>query len=662
MTRLGPALLIAAAATPVSAQPPGAPEHAEARRLLDTGGPAVEAAFRAIVRSEEFEPQAWSLAVPEGRLVLDEFTGAAAAAYRRARAGYRATLGEALAADGDAAGAETEYRRSLALDPRPETWRRLADLPGLALSERVASLLHSWTASDADTLDLLRNSGAFRTEDGLAAAFDRFRYASARRGRMPEGASPHDGAFPALTLAVEGGAWSSARAFSEGRWLLLYFPAPGCPRCGEVVDDLQTALRDRPIDLIAAVPDVDLGMATRIARLTGAGLFQPEPQTASGRSALAPRPVGHVVRRDIVAFRPEPHADETLWLAARAGLSVWRIPLVAGDSVRRAVRALFRFLDESPVPGSSRPLVEIPEGPEDLIEALGRLEAGAEPIADLEERLLAAVRSALRESGDPLASAMRLLRLTASLRVGDAARLRLLAELVPGLGERLLAAARGLDGGVARAVPNGKIRVAAGADGLLAIQREYEGRDRTRLVLAAVVRPGNPGEVRPIGLAPGSPAGVTARESGFVWDGGRCVRWGPTEGPAREQCPAEVHRGAVVVRSSQLVGEPAEGPWYRRRVDGGSQPTEAEALTEALAAFAAGEPARANAALERAATAIGPGSPIGMAAVRYNLARIEESRGNREQALRILLAIGDATFLSPLDEAIRRLYRAGPPG
>ena len=393
----------ALAGSAVSAQPPGSSEHAEARRLLDAGEgeAAVRTAFEALARSEEFSPPEWSQEVPEGRIVLDEFTGAATAVYRLRRAAYRATLGDALAATGDAEGAAREYRRAVALDPRPETWRRLADLPGMPLAERVDALLRSWArsgGSDREALDLLRESGAFRTENGLAAALDRFRFRApeASRRRAPEGTSPYEAPFPDLTLAVEGGAWSSQRSFSEGRSLLLYFPEEGCPRCGEVVDELQTALRGQRVDLIAAVPDTDLAILMRIAELTGAGLFQPEPQTASARSALRPRPIGHVVRRDTVAFRPEGDNAETLWLAARAGLSVWRISVDPGASVRRTLNAVFRFLDDSPVEGGDASLVDVPDDPEDMIEILRRLEAGPEPVRDIEDRLLNAVRAALR--------------------------------------------------------------------------------------------------------------------------------------------------------------------------------------------------------------------------------------------------------------------------
>ena len=179
-------------------------------------------------------PAEWSQEVPEGRIVLDEFTGAATAVYRLRRAAYRGTLGDALAATGDAEGAAREYRRAVALGPRPETWRRLADLPGMPLAERVEALLRSWArsgGSDREALDLLRESGAFRTDNGLAATLDRFRFRApeASRRRAPEGTSPYEAPFPNLTLAVEGGAWSSERSFSEGRSLLLYFPGGGLP-------------------------------------------------------------------------------------------------------------------------------------------------------------------------------------------------------------------------------------------------------------------------------------------------------------------------------------------------------------------------------------------------------------------------------------------------
>ena len=660
----------AAAGSAGWAQPPGAAEHTEAGRLLAAGDgeTALESAFTAVTRSDHFEPTDWSQEVPEGRIVLDEFTGTANAAYRLRRAAYRVTLGDALVAVGDAGGAAREYRRAVALDPRAETWRRLADLPGIPLSERVDGLLRSWArsgGSDEEALELLRETGAFRTENGLAAALDRFRFRAPEtsRRRPPEGTTPYDGVFPSQSLAVEGGVWSSERSFAEGRPLVLYFPADGCPRCGEVLDELQSALRGQPADVIAAVADADLAILTRIAGLTGGGFFVPEPQSASTRSRFRERPIGHVVRRDTVGFRPDADTGGTLWLAARAGLSVWRIPL-GGGSVRRDLTALFRFLDDSPVEGSDAPLVEVPDDPEVLTQALRRLAAGAEPVRDIEDRLLNAVRTTLRAASDPAARGVSLLRAASGLEAGDAARLALLARITPRFGERLLQAAQALDGDVVRAVPGGRLRVAA-VEGSLVIQRDYEGADGAALVLSAVVRPGDPGDLEVLEIVPGRALGVTAREGGLVFvrerpDGKSCLAWGPAAGPFEEDCAAEFRDGAVALSRSQLPGGSDAGePSYRVRVDGGAEPAEVTALTEGLAAFAAGEVATAAAAFTRASEAIGPGSPLDLAAVRFNLALVAEAQGDREGALATLQAIGDATFPGVLEEAIRRLYRAG---
>ena len=663
--------LWAAATAAVGAQPPGSAEHAEARRLLETGDgeAAVRSAFDALVRSDAFAPTDWSQEIPEGRIVLDEFTGAASAAYRLQRAAYRVTLGDALAATGDAAGAATEYRRAIALDPRAETWRRLADLPGTPLAERVDALLRSWArsgGSDREALELLRQTGAFRTENGLAAALDRFRFAAPEtsRRRPPEGTTPYAGTFPSLSLAVEGGVWSSERSFAEGRPLVLYFPADGCPRCGEVLDELQNALRGQPADVIAAVSDADLAILTRIAELTGAGFFVPEPQSASARSRIRERAIGHVVRRETVDFRPDADTGGTLWLAARAGLSVWRIPLGAGSSIRRDLSALNRFLDDSPVEGSDATLVEVPDDPEAMIAALRRLEAGGEPVGDIEARLLNAVRTTLRAASDPAARGVSLLRAAAGLEAGDAARLALLTRIVPRFGERLLREAQAVDPDVVRAIPNGRLRVAA-VDGSFVIQRDYEGADQAALVLSAEVGPGDPGELRVFEIVPGRAMSVTPREGGLVFvrerpEEGTCLAWGPADGPFEEDCAPEFRGGAVVVSRSQLVGGSDAGePSYLVRVDGGPEAPEVSALTEGLAAFAAGELDAAEGAFTRAAETVGPGSPLDMAAIRYNRARVAEVRGEREEALAALQAIGDATFPGVLEEAIRRLYRAG---
>ena len=215
-----------------------------------------------------------------------------------------------------------------------------------------------------------------------------------------------------------------------------------------------------------------------------------------------------------------------------------------------------------------------------------------------------------------------------------------------------------------RAVPGGRLRAAAMEESFV-IQRDYEGADGAALVLSAVVRPGDPGELEVLEIVPGRALSVTARDEGLVFvrerpDGEACLAWGPAAGPFEEDCAADFREGAIVVSRSQLAGgDDAGEPSYRVRVDGGAEPAEVAALTEGLAAFAAGEVEAAGAAFTRASEAIGPGSPLDMAAIRFNLALVAEARGDREEALAALQAIGDATFPGVLEEAIRRLYRAG---
>lgn len=711
-----------AASGDAAAQVPGTAEHAEARARLEAGDfpGAVESAALALRASREFSPEAWGGAAPEGNLVLDDFTGAATAAYRARRIEYRATLAEALAGAGDPRGAAAEYRRAAALDPRPEFFRRLADLPGTTPAERLRLLFRAFAASPAAErgaiLDELRGSGAFRTENGLAAALDRFRFEApdAFRGRRPRGLELRESRFPALTLAVEGGAYSTERSFAEGRALLLYFPGPGCPRCGEVIADLQRALRDRRVDLILPVRDADLPIVGRIAELTGAGLFVPEPHTAAGRSALRPRPVGHVARRGALAFDPGPDAEETIWFAARAGLSVLRAPLGEDASVRRLVTALLRFLDDSPVAapgeadgGGAEPPAPLPETPEALIGALLGWEAGPEPVADAEATLRRALRSTLRQTRDPAERAEDLLRRLSGLSGAGAAKLRLLTELVPGFGARMLEAARELDPEIVRVVPDGPIAVAPGAEteggatpaGLFGVLRSYERADGAVVLLAAVVRPGvpaaasadAPGEVRGLAVVHGRDGGVAARPDGFAFhwiqdenedeneDGNedadqiRCAAWGPPEPPLDRRCPAEIGPdGSVSVRSSQLVpvpdaapgeaGPSGNTPTLRRRVDGGPEPPETVLLLRGLEAHAAGEFEAAEDAFRGALEAIGPGSPVDEAAIRYDLALTLAARGERETALSLLLALGDASFAPAVESAVRRLYRSAPGG
>lgn len=702
---------VAAPVPPAAGQVPGTAEHAEARARLEAGDfpAAVESAARALRESREFSPPAWGGPAPEGNLVLDDFTGAATAAYRARRIEYRATLAEALAGAGDPRGAAAEYRRAAALDPRAQFFRRLSELPGTNPAERLRLRFRAFAAAPAAErgaiLEELRGSGAFRTGNGLAAALDRFRFEApdAFRGRRPQGLELRESRFPALTLAVEGGAYSTERSFAEGRALLLYFPGPGCPRCGEVIADLQLALRHRRVDLILPVRDADLPIVGRIAELTGAGLFVPEPHTAAGRSALTPRPVGHVARRDALAFDPGPDAEETLWFAARAGLSVLRAPLGEDASVRRLVAALLRFLDDSPVAAPDGPEsggadspAPLPEAPEALIAALLGWEAGPEPVADAESALLRAIRRTLREARDPAERAAGLLARLAEVRGAAAAKLHLLTELVPRFGARMLEAAQTLDAEIVRTVPEGRIaiapEIAAEGDGNpspgFALTRRYERADGTGVLFFSFVRPagvptGAPGsdggEVRGLRVVPGREGSVASRPGGFAFswteDGaeGRCAAWGPPEPPLRSRCPAEVAPdGSVFLRTTQLVasptappgedGPPDDAPTLFRRVDDGPEPPEAVLLVRGLEAHAAGEFEIAEEAFRGAFDAVGPGSPVDEAALRYDLALTLAARGERETALTMLLALGDASFAPAVEAAVRRLYRAGPNG
>lgn len=681
-----------AAATPAPSslvEGPGAEEHTAARQRLDAGdfAGAVESAFEALLRSREFAPPDWGGEAPEGNLVLDDFAGAAAAAYRTVRDTYRATLAAALAGAGDFAGAEAEYRRLIALDPRSEHLGRLAGLPGVAPGERVRLLLRAWArapeAERGTALERLRESGAFRTANGLAAALDRFRFddPDAFRGRPPEGLELRSSPFPPLTIAVEGGAYSTERSFGEGRALLLYFPGRGCPRCGELIGDLQIALRERRVDVIFAADDAELPLLRRAAELTGAGLFQPEPHTAAGRSALTPRPVAHVARQAALDFRPGRNAEETLWLAARGGLTVLRARLGDGDSPRRLVAALFDFLDDSPVAGGPEPLSPAPadsDAPESLIEALLPLEAGGEPLADIERTLLGGVRNRLRGEADPAVRARRLLASVAGLRGSTGAKLRLLEAMVSEFGTRSLEAAQSRDALVIGPASGGAAAIAVGrgaGDGWTAVLREYERYGGGRRVLAVTVREvpgGGPGIVRALDLFAGRVGEAASREDGFAFswregaDRTSCAAWGPPEGPLERLCPGEIGReGEIFVRTPQLVafpgeGEPpADGPEVLLRADGGAEPPEAALLGAGLEAAAAGDLAAAETAFREALEAVGPGSPVDAAAVRYDLAVVRAARGERDEALAALLALGDPSFPATLEQTVARLYREG---
>ncbi len=606
----------------------------------------VERAWAAIEESNRFVPEEWAGETPEGRIVLDELTTAARATYRSRRAGFRATLGRALAEAGRPEAALIELRRAAALAPNPETFEAIAALPGLPIAERVEALLLGWRAGggrDPSIRDALAATGAFPHADAMAAAVERFRFGGPERDRLriPDAVALGEFPFPEMSLAVSGGVWSSRRSFGEGRVVVVYLPRAGCGRCGEVLDGLQTMLRTRGADVIAAVEDADLPLVTRIAELAGAGFFQPEPQVASTRARIGGRPIAHVVRRAVVP--PEFDEEGTLWVATRSGFLVFRAPL-GEDPVRRSVGPLLRLFDEPPFPGGAKPLAGPPDDAEGLIRAIAPLEALGNPVGALEERLAEAVRRELRTGGDPMA----LLERASAIRAGDLARRRLLSARFPRIGDRLLEAAQGLDPTILRASASGLLRTAVG-DGSVGLQRAYEREDGSVVLLHATV--GADGAAQALEVVPGPAGGVVRAEDGFRFAHGACVSWGETA------CPAQLRGSAVVVRLSQLVTE-GDAPMIQRRVDGGSEDEAVAALLRGLDAFAEGRWEDAARAFEAAVP--GPGSPVEEAARRYNLATTLARLGDRDAALGMLEEIGDATFHPLVESAVRELYRATP--
>ncbi len=620
--------------------------------LQTEGDPEVRRAFQALEESRRFTPEAWAPETPEGRLVLDELTASARTLYRRHRAAGRATLGKALAAAGDSRGAAVELRRSAALDPQPETFRALAALPNLPLAERVDAFLFAWSAGGALPQQELAATGAFPHADSMLAAVERFRLRNAAdRLRIPESLTLEGFPFPEWTLAVRGGVHSSARSFSEGRWLLLYQPEAGCLRCGEALEDLQRITRGRGVDVIVAVEDPDLPLAARIAELAGAGFFEPEPQSASARARIGGRPIAHLVRRATLPPRLERDAG-SIRIAARSGYLVLRAPLDDDEPPRRALQSVFRLLDDPPFPGGTEPLASPADTPEALIDAIGAFEALGHPTRAFEERLAAAVGRSL-----PEARAAELLEHASRLRGGALARRRLLEALAPRVGDRLLEAARALDPEILRAAPGGAFAAAVAGD-VLGLQVAYERQDGSRALLHAALTPGtSPAALQ---IASGTAGGVGVHApGGFQFSHDDCVSWGPASGPLTTHCPASRRDGGVVARVGQLAGEPGRPPFLWRWVDGGPEADDTDGATERLLAgldaFARSEYETAAAMFESAIP--GPGSPVDDAARRYNLAATQALLGDREGARARLEAIGDATFAPLVERAIRDLYR-----
>lgn len=643
------------------------------QRALDELGRGEAAEAEASVRealslSLPFTPEEEIGVRPDKGLLFDEMILEARKSYRARRARYFLALGDALAAQKKWRQARKSYRRSFAIEPKPSIPLLMAEHPDLAIGERLDLLLEAYLGAlpaERSRLETaLLESGSFRTRNALKASLDRRRF-----GRL-ESSYPElellDTHFPDFQAVTNAGTLIPSRLFQAGVTLIVYAPEGGCERCSEELDGmtvpvLEARKRGRLIEVAAFVPERDLDVARRIARLL----------------AL---PVG-IGRKEGLPATVRLSEEGEIRLIAHGGLTSIRLPLtenLATPEVRRRVEAILAFLEEPGLPteaepeDASLPLVTLPkagrEGSDsgalfDAIDLVEKLEAGPAPLADFYFELSRLTQHALADSGRE--ASFEVLGRLSRLRGANVAKTRALSAVAERIGEQVLAKAQSLDALVKRtpAEETGALHlsVSAPSEGRprrLYLQRSLETDEGLRSVELVLEDSGTELSIVFAALQDRDPLGVRPVEGGAAF-------FFSCEDTAREGC-----LGVRLVDGSDVVfeGEPAttiEGRVYQVEsalVDQGPGPTfyrpvgeksEESALERGLRLFASGDFAAAAAAFELARKAIDPIAPYDASELVFNRARALEALGKRREALALFRSLGDVSYQNLVDERAR---------
>jgi tetratricopeptide (TPR) repeat protein len=664
--------------------------HEEAQRLLSAGdGAAAEAAARkAIELSSRFEPEREIGERPEKGLLFDEMIARARGSYRARRARYFRSLGDALALQERFPEARKAYSRSVGLIPAPELYLEMADGPDLPVGERVARLLDAYLVAPPregrGTIETkLLETGAFRNRNALKASLDRKRFADFARANP--GVELLNGAFGALLLTTDAGTIPTAERFAAGARLVVYVPTEGCSRCSEELDGLTHLAEEARgaqslLDVVAFVPDADLPIARRIARLMA-------------------MPIG-VARRELV-----PDALETTFVpsgevrvVARGGLVQIRLPLsesMSSHEIRRGLERVFEFLDEPGLPTeeepelASRSLVDLAEESSDRrtllrwMEALERLEAGPAPLDDLYERLNRIAQRASRsrdtaakgsESG--LGFGYELLSALSRLKGGGEIKIRALGLLGERIGERLLDRVKELDPAVVRTAatshgvffvgvaekPESTSGSASASAPLVGVQRSFRTADGLVHANFSLEHTGGELRIAWAAIEPETPTGVRVLADGVAFtfssdEGCRGVRLVQRE-VLFERCPARLLDGTVVEERVALVDgidelapDATDIPRFYVRFGKRDRDRDRDlALALGLQLFAEGDFEGAASAFERATESIDPVAPYDASDLLFNRACALQALGRRSEALALFRSIGDVSYQHLVDE------------
>jgi len=634
--------------------------YQEAVELLQSGkAPEAEAKAReAIAQSQRFVPEEEIGERPDRGLLFEDMILSARKGYRERRARYFRALGDALAAQQKWHAARKAYRRVLGIEPAPGLSLLMARHPDLGLENRLDLLYDAYLAPGSDRMQLERElleTGAFLDRNALKTGLDRKRFAKLQES-YPD-LELLDFAFPDFQAATDGGTLIPSELFRAGTNLVVYFPVDGCGHCSEELDGLTLPVRDAqkrrlPIEVAAFVPESDLPVARRIARLLS-------------------MPV-RVSRKDFLPQSTGVLEVGEIRVVARGGMTQIRIPLgdgLASAEIRLRVAASLSFVDEPGLPTEARPedasvrIVSLSKEPDerraftDWIATIEKLEAGPAPLDSLYSELN---RVAQRIVPTDRQDTFELLNALSRLDGAHSAKNRFLGLAGERVGEKLLETAKSLDPSVRR-TPGGEEGVwfLAVAGKRVFLQRSFHADEGLRDFDFVVeddagslsVLWGAPQENGPLGVE------VVQGGSAFFFDcPERCPGarlWAEGE-VVFEGGPAAVIDSELVELRNAIVDEPppsAIGPIFHRSASGENE----TALERGLRLFEEKDFAEALLALAEAEDEIDPAAPYDASDLAYNRARVLQEQGKRGEALALFRSLGDVSYQSLVDAQARRI-------
>jgi tetratricopeptide (TPR) repeat protein len=655
--------------------------HGRALRLLAEGdATGAEASAReALAESSRFTPEEEITETPAKRLLFEDMIAEARAKYRRRRGHYFLTLGEALTEQGCWREARKALRRASLLSTTAKPHLVMASHPDLSPAEQVDALLGAFFSNQADQGAVglkLMETGVFPDRNTLQALIDGKRLLKEVVPDYP-GMEVSVSVMPELRSATDRGTFVSTDYLRTGAVLVLYFPADGCSRCSEELDEINRAVSEareaaKPNFLVAFVNEADLIAARRIARLLALSL--------------------EVGRLDRLPDEILPTPGGELRIVTRNGLLQVKLSLVerlrSGEIHRRVQAVLGRLetFEEGELTGPDRAAQELAQlesggrslqALRDSIKLAERREAGPASMQNLYRLIDRASRSVLSGLGSPV-EIFEILEPLSRLRGAGEAKARLLSALDEGYGQMLLEAVRQIEPEVIRqgAADQGVFQVAVSnpdedsGDLFIYLQRSFPVDTAMRNFNFVLKATAGGLEVSWVAPENATPLGIQSTSDGTVFlfeelNGCRGLRVVGEDGPVFEGCPVRLMGGEIVEERLALVDPVAESvaPLYyrRKRIATDESETEETALEQGLHLFERGQYREAAAAFEEASREIDPLAPYDDVDIRYNQARCLEAQGKTREALALFETIGDVAYQEWVDERIRILGGGGRP-